>query len=254
MFENFHFQNGGMFLSEGTWIHPQRTIESDELIYVFRGKIYIKEENDSYVLETGDIFRLEHGKQHGGTEPSHDVAFCWFHFLSTDETEELPKRWHMDQTSRLDILCRQLLHCSERHDYPQEGLDYFLRLIFIELSLGKSRVPLSALVSKIREWIRVHAEQIITARTLAEQFGYNEDYINRIFKRSYPQGLKHYIDQARLDRIKHMLLLSEMPLKEIASSTGFSEYKYFLKFFTYHEGMTPTAYREAYFQKHTNRS
>ena len=33
------YLNGGLFECAGRWIHPKRTIESNELIYVQRGQV-----------------------------------------------------------------------------------------------------------------------------------------------------------------------------------------------------------------------
>ena len=40
--------------------------------------------------------------------------------------------------------------------------------------------------------------------------------------------------------------------KEIAEKYGFSDYKYFLKYFKYHEGISPTEYRQTYYNLHMN--
>ena len=55
-----------------------------------------------------------------------------------------------------------------------------------------------------------------------------------------------------MDHIKKLLLTGDMTLTQIASSTGFAEYKYFLKFFKYHEGITPTQFLASYPKTHIN--
>ena len=62
------YLNGGLFESAGEWIHPKRTVESNELIYVSRGRVFIEGDGKSYVLEENDILFLEKGKTHFGTE------------------------------------------------------------------------------------------------------------------------------------------------------------------------------------------
>lgn len=41
-------------------------------------------------------------------------------------------------------------------------------------------------------------------------------------------------------------------MQEIAAKSGFSDYKLFLKYFRYHEGVTPSEFRSAYYKIHTN--
>ena len=65
-------------------------------------------------------------------------------------------------------------------------------------------------------------------------------------------GLKAVISEYKMNRIKQLLLESERSLQEIASKSGFSDYKLFLKYFRYHEGVTPSEFRSAYYKIHTN--
>ena len=99
----------------------------------------------------------------------------------------------------------------------------------------------------------MNSEKPLTSVLVAEQFGYHEDYLARLFRRNLSCSMKQYIIKMRLAYLKTQLLSTELSLKEIAARAGFAEYKYFLKFFTIHEGMTPTAYRNLYFNIHENR-
>ena len=38
----------------------------------------------------------------------------------------------------------------------------------------------------------------------------------------------------------------------MAKAAGFDDYRAFLKFFRYHEGLTPTEFRNLYYNTHTN--
>ena len=128
-----------------------------------------------------------------------------------------------------------------------------MRLLVLELA-AQSNHPSdgSARINEICEWIRVHSDRALRSSETAAHFGYNEDYLSRLFRKKYGMGLKQYIAEARMRKIKTLLLSPDYTLQEIAAMTGFSEYKYFLKFFRYHEGSTPTQFRSLYFNTHTN--
>ena len=83
--------------------------------------------------------------------------------------------------------------------------------------------------------------------------GYNADYISRLFKAHYGKSLKEYMSNVKIDYIKQLLLTSELPLSDVAYNAGFYDYKYFLKFFKYHEGITPTQFLKAYPKTHINK-
>jgi YesN/AraC family two-component response regulator len=87
---------------------------------------------------------------------------------------------------------------------------------------------------------------------VARQFNYNEDYLSRVFKTFYPDGLKAHIDAVKMQRIKHDLINESISLADISARYSFGDYKYFLKYFKYHEGVSPTKYRQAYYNLHTN--
>ena len=55
-----------------------------------------------------------------------------------------------------------------------------------------------------------------------------------------------------MQTIKQLLLSTDLPLKEIARRCGFEDYACFLKFFSYHESLTPTQFRTAFYRQHTN--
>ncbi len=123
--------------------------------------------------------------------------------------------------------------------------------MLVELSHSRKNSD-TKLTSEIKEWIRRNCESNVRTSEIADAFGYNEDYLNRIFKRQCGVGLKKYIDGIRLDMIRRDLLIGGVTLSEISEKYGFSEYKYFLNFFKYHEGMSPNSYRKTYYNMHTN--
>ena len=43
MFEEIKYTSCGNFISNGQWIHPDRNINSYEIIYVTKGSVYINE-------------------------------------------------------------------------------------------------------------------------------------------------------------------------------------------------------------------
>ena len=129
-----------------------------------------------------------------------------------------------------------------------------MRLLIIELNAEYKRLDADnhPLFSAVKEWVRVNCDLPIKVSDVADHFRYNVDYLNRVFKRFYPAGLKAFIDEQKLQRIKASLLNDSSTLWEIAEKYGFSDYKYFLKYFKYHEGVSPTEYRQMYCNLHTN--
>lgn len=254
MTENVTYEMAGLFYSRGEWIHPKRTISTYECILMLDGTAYIEENGKKYALQSGDLLLLEPDKPHSGYMPSSGkVSFLWAHFSGLYGATKLPKYTRPLCFDRLILLFRQLLHYANSPDYDKEAADLVMRLILTELEAEakKKKEKSTSLYAGICEWCRTNSDRKITTADVAQHFGYNKDYLNRMFTKYGGCGLKEYISARRIEHIRSMLL-SDITLKEIARRTGFDDYKDLLKFFRYHEGLTPTQFRNLYYNTHTN--
>ena len=244
MFENITHISSGKFVSRSEWIHPDRRIDSYEVMFVLSGTVYINEDGTEYALEKNDLLILEPGKRHFGYGKSTDTSFYWGHFVGDFTLGEGIKRQRITRPYDLSVLFSQLLHYSFEGG-SAEAADYLIRLILIELHSAE-RTDDNRRVGAVCAWIKANADIPLKVSDVARHFGYNEDYLSRLFRSAKGKSVKEYIDGARIYYIKNLLLTSAEPLHVISASCGFSEYKYFLKYFKYHTGMTPTDLRGAY--------
>ncbi len=253
MYEEIRYSNGGLFRSRGEWCHSDRVIDSYELIIVEKGMVCLNENGKEYEIAAKQMLLLEPGLRHYGTNKTSDVMFYWFHFWSV-MPPVVPKTLTLRNDYRVLLLMRQLLHNEATPGFPQEGKEYLFRLLLIELNMQSEQKPGMGLATKTAEWIRGNADRALRISDVAQEMQYNSDYLNRVFRQNFGISIKQAIDQARMEQIKALMLNSELPLQSIAERSGFSEYKYFLKFFTYHENKTPTEFRAAFFRGHINRA
>ena len=239
-------------MSREAWMHPARVIESHELIFVLQGNVSVYIGDRNYCAKPGQMLHIAPGIPHGGLAlTAEPVSFYWIHFTGNTASDPLPNVFSDGNISnRVDILCKQLLHCANSREYPQDCADYYMRLLLFELYI--QRPALSPLCARVEEWIRANCDRPILVADVASHFGLNPDYLSRVFKKEHPEGLKEYLDSVRCQRIKKTLSSTDLTLQEIAQQFGFSDYKYFLKYFRFHEGITPTQYRNAYYNLHTN--
>ena len=205
--------------------------------------------NEEYELRQGDVLKIERGERHGGTRPSSHAAFFWFHF--TPDVPIATKTFsHPQNTERIFLLAKELLHYAESDGYPDECADCIARVILHEIEhIKEDEHPT---VAEIKEWIRKHRTSGLTAEYCAASFGYNEDYLNRLFKKHLSKGLKEYINETRLTYIKSDLMMGGITLSALAAKYSFPDYKAFSKYFKYHEKMTPREFRKTYYKMHTN--
>jgi len=251
MFENTNFIWCGMFSSESEWIHPDVEIDSWEAIMVISGTVYIRIGDRHYEVNKDGVLLMPPGIRHAGTKTSTGVSFYWIHF------DDCPlKEMHIERCEghHLSLLFRQALHFCVDLARNAEACNYLGRLILLELHTQSSKTIRNRTVYEVAEWIRIHDDQPLKTRDVAEHFRYNPDYLNRLFRQEFGKSLKSYIDQVRMGRIKNMLLNTSLSVQEIAEQCGFKDYKHFLKFFKHHQKISPKEFRNTYYYIHINNS
>lgn len=249
----FSYDMIGEFHSSGEWVHPRRSINSFEIILVLEGRVYIAEETQEYILQKNQLLVLEPHKVHFGYKTVSDyTAFYWFHFF-TDL--EIPlKSYTGTDIYEVKQLLKKLLHISNTPDYSPAAADAAGYLILEELSRlsAKDNSSNPALAARITEFVRNNIKSGLTVTDVAGHFGYNADYIGKYFKKTHGIGLKDYLSAQRIKLAKDLLLTTDMTVKQISRELGYSEENLFIKFFTYHEKISPSAFKTQYCNTHIN--
>lgn len=250
------YVSSGLFSTEQKWIHPRRTIDSYEIIYVTEGKVYIEEDGVEYSLSQGDALLLYPGVMHTGSRMSEgETKFFWLHF-KTDNIECFGMKKTVSAKGEYITLnlFRELLHIVNTEGTPDYAKDFSCGSIIAHLAaIGKvSENASTSAFSKISEWVRMNIRQDMKVQEIATIFGYNKTYISRLFKRYSGLTLKDYINRERIKCAKELLLTTEESIKDIAFDMGFGDENLFVKFFKYHEKMSPTKFRNMYYKIHMN--
>ena len=107
-------------------------------------------------------------------------------------------------------------------------------------------------MNEICEWVRINTDKNISADDIASHFHYNKDYLSRLFRQSGLPGLKQTVIQAKINRARYLLLSTNLPIKDIAQQVGYENYIDFLKFYKFHEKVSPTTLRNLYSRIHLN--
>lgn len=247
------FETCGQFVSRGEWIHPTRVLHSFEIIFVTAGKVHIRQEGREYHLGKNDVLLLSPEKEHGGISPSRDVSFFWLHFRGAIRPIESCFRFDEGRTTALLSLFRMLLHNVNTPFYPTSSSEYLTRLILNEISyLSDRNSDSDSLPRRAAEFIAANLALRPSVNDIAAHFGYNPDYLCRVFKKRHGQTLQAFIIAQTVKHAEFLLLHSEMKLSEVSSALGFESENAFSKFFKYHEGVTPSQYASVYYNTHVN--
>lgn len=243
------FSNMGLFIGEAGWIHPQATNKTHELVYVVKGTVYIEEDGARYALAPGELFCLRSGITHRGYRASDGVSFFWLHFFAEHYERYGVRHQKVCDPHACITLLKNLNHLAKI------GADRALiesRLLAFLLEIKHTPTKENKLFHEVSEYVRTHIDKPLGVRSIAQAFGYNPDYLSRLFVQNSGLSLKQYLDRLRISLICDALLTTTDTLKEIAARCGFEDANAMIKFFGARMGTSPTRYRNAIFATHTN--
>ncbi len=257
--------NAGLFISPGYGRHPERTIDSNELIFVKAGVLGIREGEDSFEVGPGQTLLLRAGLPHGGTaEYSSELQFYWIHFrlragLPPEGAMPLPRVSSLRRPERMVELLRIFLDDQESGELSKARADALMELILLETleARSNSSIPASDSDSRLAE----SAENLMRARfrdsgftasALAEALKCNPDYLNRVYRRVKGMTLTASLQRLRVNLAAQLLLDGHTNVEEAAAQSGFSERCYMRRVFKKLKGMPPKDYRMLHLKMHIN--
>lgn len=246
---HLHFIHMGLFERTGDWIHPTVTIDSYEIIYVLDGDVHIREGDTAYHLKKGDMLLLSPDVEHGGIHISHGhTSFYWLHYVTdTPKAFAIPKH-STPEARHTERVMIEIMQHQQRGDASMA--DLLLAQWLLEANRPAERRSKRA--HEIAEYIRIHAHHPLSVEEVADRFGYAPDHISRILRQEFGVGAKAMIVEKRLEYIENILLNTNEPVKDVARRCGFEDENIFAKFFKYHEGITPTEFRDGFFRVYMN--
>ena len=96
---------------------------------------------------------------------------------------------------------------------------------------------------RVREYVLAHLAENVSNRVLAELVGLSAFYFSRAFKQTAGMPPHRFLLQSRVERVKQLLLESDLPLAQIAVSAGFADQSHCTRRFHELVGITPSRFR-----------
>lgn len=226
------------------WIHRERKTQTDELIYLNCGNLFISVNDEKYELVEGTFFFIPKFSSLSGYKPSSGV--CSFYTLSYEsnikklsEAALLPITTGKDHVFT-DELVKRISNCDTGSDKSRVLLSALMYEIF-ENDPCKDTKPL---MQKAVDYINQNLGNPLSVDVVCDYLKYNRDYVSKQFLSCYGITMKKYIDNKRVALSKQLLLTSNMSLNQIAEAVGFENTQQFYKFFKYHEKLSPSDFRD----------
>jgi AraC-like DNA-binding protein/quercetin dioxygenase-like cupin family protein len=260
----FEACNAGLFVSPAHGIHPERVIDSYELILVRTGTLVLGEETTVFALEQGDTLILWPGRVHRGVAPyAANTSFYWVHFYlvaqasSHDGGASIPQHCRLPEPLRLTELLLRFVDDQERHRLDGSYGSTLVKLMLLEIAL-QNNPHFSAdmrsqnLAIQAQNLITRNFRQPLSTSLIARKLQRNPDYLGRVYRQTYGCNPTEGIHRARMKHAKNLLLLTSMNVDEIAVACGYEDSDYFRKVFRRFFDMQPRRFRTLHLKQHLN--
>jgi AraC family transcriptional regulator len=113
------------------------------------------------------------------------------------------------------------------------------------------RPPAGAYPSKLSKpklrrttaYIEAHLEEALSLTEIAAVAHMSPDHFGRLFRDATGRTPHQYVIMCRIERAKHLLVETALPIIDIGHQVGFTDQSYFTAVFRKHMATTPKAYR-----------
>jgi len=159
----------------------------------------------------------------------------------------------MKITPQQYALIKELLN----HQYQEGFAKEFIRIKALELiysafkdnaktaSETKWRVEDRTILLEIKNYLDCHFQQELHLKSISRQFGINEFKLKNAFKDLFQDTVINYVRKQRLKYAHHLLMHSNMEIKEIAFISGFKYAHHFSQVYLQHYERRPSEARQA---------
>lgn len=252
-----------------------------EMLYIVKGDLQAQCDNDLYTLHPGDLIlfypQAVHS-MHRTTESAEDVEYFVvmidLNFLNiTNEYrtrfsklfriayQQNPDYIHFRRRELQELPILQLLtHSLEekrKHYYGYDVLicsDIASLLTYLMRCLQKKGVDTDTIITapddcdasiySVSKYIEQHCGETLRVHELAQMCGMSYSYFAKLFRETYNQSCKEYIEFTRINKATDLLLFTNQDLTYISQETGFADCSHLIRTFKKWKGMTPKQWKK----------
>ncbi|MBP1991782.1 AraC family transcriptional regulator [Paenibacillus eucommiae] len=247
-----------------------------EFVYVDKGEIHVKRENEEFTLKQGEVIFYKPNQFHGGradVKSPPNLIIITFDCASTamnifenirfrvDTQEKKMLTWLVNEgynalSPRLDKPFKRVMHKKKNAPFGSEQLiKVYLEALLIHfirrLKTADTEPPLRAgdngnmdedLTAQLVDYLKHHVESKLTLTDICKKFAIGRSQLLRIFKANTGCGVIEYLNDLKVERAKTMIREEKYNYTEIAKLLGYNSIHYFSRHFKRSTKMTPTQY------------
>lgn len=228
-----------------------------EIVYLIEGEIEITVGEETQLLTAGQLAVADSYDVHSYRTPEHSLSYVMiiplelvgsFSRLNEGKTFATPFLTDPAKTAPVLEAIRGIEQLHESNPLATKG---YLYVILGLLSEALTLVPCARSVGTIGPmrdillYLDHNFQNPVQMTDLARQFGYNKDYLSRIFNSTIGCGFKHYLNLLRARHAANRLQSSDDSVSDIAECAGFTSQRSFNRVFREIYGCTPVEYKRS---------
>jgi AraC-like DNA-binding protein len=230
------------------FVHPVRTMEEHDFIYLLRGQWVMGQNQETYRLEEDSLLILFAGNTHYGVSPCEAGTKTMYFHVSREKgdrfggEEGLPTHLLTAGNPRVRQLFADVVHYKLSGE--QRKADLSFEMLLCELSSQKMCLKETEPAERIRSIIHGSPETFFGNRELADMLNVSVKTAETRFKAAFGMTIHQYtldfkIKEAKayFDRFPHI------SVKEVAYNLGFCDEYHFSKQFSRQTGISPGRYK-----------
>lgn len=254
--------------------YPAHWHKADEIVYAKKMDTGVVINNHSYTLKEGDLVFISGGDIHsypissGGERVF--ILFDLQEMMSSNLLREdyfhISKSMFIRRDGNRELHSEIMRHVAgilDEATSPDAGSRFILLARICDIAAliarntdrtegptGNDRKDLLFKIGKVLDYIEQNYMESITLKSAAENAGFSEHYLSRIFNRAVGVPFHLYLNRIRIKHAESRIVLNEESISEIAFSCGFNSIPTFNRLFRELKGCTPLEFRKMRWEHH----
>ncbi|SFT07327.1 helix-turn-helix domain-containing protein [Paenibacillus sp. BC26] len=238
----------------GKWEMGKSATQFHILLVVTKGKIIYYVNEESVLLQKGDVLFMPAGTVRGGISSEEHQRYATHFTLDDNDRMLLPllaeNRYCKTTISGFEYFKQRFMllkhHWLMRGPYSEPTcyaiLLELLSIINYERDNWKLPAKKIEMTEDIKTYLLDHYKDSVSLDDLAELTGRTPNHVSHLFKSVTGLSPIDYLHHVRIVKAKELMIDKMMSISEIAEETGFCDQAYFNRVFKKVTGCSPTAF------------
>ena len=229
---------------------------SPMIVFVLNGTCTVKRFSQIKDFKEGDVFFINRNEVFA-IDAKDGCVIQWVNEMNQNEMKELHYLPLVDSVGSLDtekemaeiyrdcVFLKNLLQSAQNpeNDSLFEEICEAVKTDYLNVNYALSDLQLLWLTD-IMCRIENHLNEKISLQSLSEQLNMQKTSLATQFKQLTGLTLMEAVNKLRLKKAEELLIFTSMSQQEIIKECGFSDSKYFYRYFMEEFGMTPSVWKE----------